>query len=328
LNDQKQRRIFMPKGYKHLTLKERCQIFKLKATGVSQANIAKILGFSESAISRELNRNSKEDDYCPFLASYQTKIRRAVASRKSRKMTSKLIARIEESLMKQWSPEQISGHLKTQNIFISHERIYQYVWKNKRLGGFLYKNLRRSGKKYNKRSAGKNGRGCIPDRVDIKERPEIVEAKSRIGDWEGDLVIGKNHKGAVLTYVDRASKFSVFEKLDSKSADSVTTATTQSLSEFREKCLTITYDNGKEFSSHKKISKKLGVKCYFATPYHSWERGLNEHTNGLLRQYFPKKTDFSKITQKEIKKVQDLLNNRPRKVLGYRTPKEVFMEAG
>lgn len=160
-------------------------------------------------------------------------------------------------------------------------------------GGTLYKHLRHHGKKYNKRSSGKAGRGCIPNRVDIDERPPIVAEKTRLGDWEGDTIIGAKHQGAIVSYVDRCSKFTILKKIDRKTADFGTMATIEKLGQASLPVLTITYDNGKEFSEHGAISKALNVNCYFAKPYHSWERGLNEHTNGLVRQYLPKSTDFT-----------------------------------
>jgi len=318
----------MPKGHKHLTFKQRCQIIELKSMGFLQKDIAKEIEVSSSTISRELKRNSHENGYTILRANYRAINRRKYANGLRKKITKEIIEKIKGCLMKQWSPEQISGRLKLkENISVSHEWIYQYIWKNKQNGGMLYKNLRRSGKKYNKRS-GKAGRGCIPNRVDIKERPSVVEDKSRIGDWEGDTIVGKKHKGAILSYVDRKSKMTILEKLLGRKAIPVTQKTIKRFKKIKNKCLTITYDNGKEFCGHVEISRKVNAKCYFATPYHSWERGLNEHTNGLVRQYFPKGMDLTVITDEEVEKVENLLNDRPRKVLKYRTPKEIFLEAG
>ena len=242
-------------------------------------------------------------------------------------MTPELIAHIEDKLREKWSPEQISGRLKNENILISHERIYQHIWADKKRGGLLYKHLRHSGRKYNKRSSGKAGRGCIPHRVDIKDRPSIVETKSRIGDIEGDLIIGAEHQGALLTYVDRHSKFTKITKLPNKTAEAVRVGTEKSLSLMAPFIHTITFDNGKEFAGHLDLSKLLQAQCFFATPYHSWERGLNEHTNGLIRQYFPKKSNLRILSDEQIQFVEDALNDRPRRVLNYLTPREVFCGA-
>jgi IS30 family transposase len=210
--------------------------------------------------------------------------------------------------------------------FVSHETIYEYIWEDKKNGGGLYKHLRHHGKKYNKR-AGKNaGRGLIPNRVDIEERPAIVEKKERTGDWEGDTIIGKDHVGAIVSLVDRATKMAKLVLVENKTAEVVTEAIETALSPVQDVVHTITLDNGKEFAMHEKVAASLNAKVYFAKPYRSWERPLNEHTNGLVRQYFPKKTRFDTLTEDEVKRVEDLLNNRPRKVLGYRTPLEVFNE--
>lgn len=316
----------MLKSYQHLTRDQRCQIATLKASGFLQNDIAKRLTVSPSTISRELKRNSLNGEYLFIHANMTSVSRRYEASAKPRCMLEPVVKQIEEHLREEWSPEQISGRLKLEGLSVSHETIYQHIWKDKKSGGILFKHLRRKGKKYNKRSSDRAGRGQIPNRIDIKERPAIVETKLRIGDWEGDTIIGANQEGAILSYVERKSKFTVLSKLSRKTAENVTLKTIERFSKL-DFVHTITYDNGKEFSSHEKISEALGASCYFATPYHSWERGLNEHTNGLVRQYFPKKTSFKDLTEKEIEKVENLLNNRPRKILGYLKPKEVYIHA-
>lgn len=223
------------------------------------------------------------------------------------------------------SPEQISGRLKReQKKSVCYESIYKHIWSDKKKGGFLYKHLRRSGKKYNKRSKGSAGRGCIPGRIDIKERPEIVEKKVRIGDWELDTIIGAQHKGAIVSMVDRATKLTQLIKVDHKTAEEVTDALITKLGPIKEFVCTLTADNGKEFAYHQSVSLALEADFFFATPYHSWERGLNEHTNGLVREYFPKSTNFEDISQEDIEKVEWLLNHRPRKILEFETPFEAF----
>ena len=198
---------------------------------------------------------------------------------------------------------------------------------NKKAGGSLYKHLRRRGKKYNRRGAKTAGRGCIPNRVDIEKRPKVVEKKCRLGDWEGDTIIGAKQQGVILSLVDRKSKLTILAKMDGKHADQVPDLIKERLKRLPKRIAghSITFDNGKEFSKHERITKLTGLRCYFATPYHSWERGLNEHTNGLVRQYCPKESNLSKYTDEEIQFVEDALNNRPRKVLGYRTPNEVYL---
>ncbi|HCU05998.1 MAG TPA: IS30 family transposase [Holosporales bacterium] len=228
----------------------------------------------------------------------------------------------------QSSPRQISGFLnRKHNLCISYETIYKYIWADKKKCGDLFVNLRHRGKKYNKRGTKTAGRGLIPGRIDISQRPKIVESKVRIGDIEADLIMGADHKGAILSLVDRHSKYTKLHILNGKTKAEVTAAIIKVLR--RSKChlKTITYDNGKEFAGHADIAKKLGVDCYFATPYHSWERGLNEHTNGLVRQYFPKGMPFDSITQRDVKNVESILNHRPREILNFHTPHEVFTAA-
>ena len=316
----------MLKKYHHLTESQRCQISTLKARGDSQKSIAIFLEVNKSTISRELNRNSNSRGYSQIRAHNKAKNRRAKASSKPKKMTASVIACIKDKLLLQWSPVQISGWMRDDNhpVFVSHERIYQYVWAEKKAGGELYKNLRHRGKKYNKRSAVNAGRGCIPGRIDIDQRPDIVEEKVRVGDWELDTIIGKNHKGAIVSMVDRATKLTKLAICKSKEAAPVTEALNRCLTPLIDFVLTLTADNGKEFAKHAQVSKKLNADFFFAKPYHSWQRGLNEHTNGLIRQYFPKGTSFDNITPEDIARVENLLNNRPRKILNFKTPIEVF----
>lgn len=317
----------MPKGYHHLTYEQRCQIYALKSSGMKQAAIAKQLHCSPTTISRELTRNRGKRGYRFSQADRLAQERRRQASRSARCMTPEMIGHIHDYLAEQWSPEQIAGRLRLEGKRVSHETIYQYIWRDKRAGGSLYQQLRHQGKKYNKRSGKQGGRGCIPNRIDIDKRPAVVEEKTRIGDWEGDTVIGAKHQGALATYVDRCSKFAIIRKLPNKGAAGVTTETIAAFSPISRVVETITYDNGKEFAAHQTIAKSLEAQCYFAKPYHSWERGLNEHTNGLIRQYFPKATNFHEVTAEQVAVVAEKLNNRPRKVLQYRTPKEVFFAA-
>ncbi len=315
----------MPAGYHHLIRDQRSQIYALKSNGLEQQDIAHHLGVHPSTVSRELSRNQGGRGYRFQQADTLATERRRIASSRPKRMTKDVIKIIEEKIQEKWSPEQISGRLKLEtDICISHESIYQHIWADKQQGGILYTHLRQSGKKYNKRSSDKAGRGCIPNRVDISKRPNIVEEKSRLGDWEGDTIIGAKHQGAILSLVDRKSKFTLLGKLRNKTADSVVKATTACFNKLDDPIVhTITYDNGKEFSNHEKISELLGASCYFATPYHSWERGLNEHTNGLVRQYVPKSTDLLKVSPRALQIIENALNDRPRKILSFLTPKEV-----
>jgi IS30 family transposase len=316
----------MPEGYHHVTRDIRCQIYALKSIGTSLHKIAAVVGRHVSTISREIQRNTGGRGYRYKQADAKAMERRANASGKPKKLTPEVVVIIKDRLLQDWSPEQTSGRLNDEGIIsISHESIYQLVWKDKKLGGTLYTHLRHHGKKYNKRSSGKAGRGCIPNRVDITERPAIVEAKARIGDWEGDTIIGAKHLGAIVSYVDRCSKFTVLQLVAKKTSELVTQATIEQLGQDNLPVHTITYDNGKEFAEHAKIAAALKASCYFAKPYHSWERGLNEHTNGLVRQYLPKSTDFTTVSKQTVQDIANKLNNRPRKILNYKTPLEVLI---
>ncbi len=317
-------------GYHHLTQNQRCQISILRKSDFSITHIAQKLNLHKSSVSRELKRNCKSESYNPEEAQKRSSSRRSKASQKVTKMSPYMALLIVDGLLKFWSPEQISGRLKLEGgTEISHESIYKYIWKDKKNGGTLWKNLRHRAKKYNRRKGKASGRGLIPNRVDIDQRPKIVEEKNRIGDWEGDTIEGAHHKGAILSLVDRKSKFTFLVPLKRRQAESVTKAVSSIKNKMRigGPIRTITWDNGKEFSQHSKITKQTGALCYFATPYHSWERGLNEHTNGLVRQFLPKGTEFINLKKKEVILIENLLNSRPRKVLNFRTPEEVFFDA-
>jgi len=315
--------------YHHLTYEDRCQIYAFKKQGLRPSAIARCLSVHRSTIGNELTRNNGNTGYRYKQAQSLALSRRQKASRMPCKMTPKMISVIQEKLLNyQWSPEQIAGWLaKNMKIRVSHETIYRYIWKNKRENGLLYKHLRHSGKKYNKRKGKSAGRGLIPNRIDIDKRPAIVEKKSRIGDWEIDTIIGKNHFGALVSMVDRASKYTKLVLVKNKKSQVVTNAIQKALMPISDSVHTLTADNGKEFAMHEKIASNLDAKVYFAKPYCSWERGLNEHTNGLVRQYFPKKTRFDTISEEEVQIVEDLLNSRPRKILKFLTPLEAFNRA-
>lgn len=322
----------MPKGYHHLTRDQRCQIDALNKRGDSQARIAESVGVDPSTISRELKRNSskraktKKVEYEYAEAHKKSQRKRRKASCRPNKMSPEMRSLIKMKLSFQWSPEQISGWLLLNNMLkISHETIYKMVWKDKRKGGLLYKNLRHHHKTYRKRGSAKNKNCCIPRRVDIGLRPKIVELKERVGDWEVDTIVGKGHNGAIVTMVDRASKLTRLCLVRRKTSTNVAEAIVSKLELMNDHVITITADNGGEFAKHEEVSKELRAEFYFSKPYHAWERGLNEHTNGLIRQYIPKSsnllTDYSEI---QVKEIEDLLNNRPRKVLNYLTPLEAF----
>jgi len=314
--------------YRHLTKEDRYHIKAQKDVGKSITKIAKKVGCDKSTVSRELRRNKGKRGYRPKQAHWMARERWKEAE-KAVKMTAGLIGIIEGRLYQKWSPEQISGRLKREGKpHVSHERIYQYVLDDKGSGGDLWKCLRWSHRCRRKRYGRPDCRGEIPGRVSIEKRGRKANKRKRVGHLERDLVIGKNHRGALLTVVDRKSRLTLAALVKRKTAKQVHAATVAVLKPIRKALKTITNDNGKEFASHKETAKELKVRIYFSHPYSSWERGTNENTNGLLRQYFPKKTtDFTKVAAREVSRVVTELNSRPRKLLGFRTPFEVFQKA-
>ena len=303
-------------AYKQLTQEQRYFIYQLNKIGFNQSEIASEIGVNKSTVSRELKRNTGGRGYRPQQAQNKA-IKRRLSAAKAIKMTQPTTDLIEDKLVEQWSPEQVSGWLYAEHkISLSHERIYQHIWQNKHQGGDLYQHLRRQGKKYQKRdSNGKQSRGQIIGRISIDDRPQVVDDKKRVGDWEIDTVIGKGHSGALVTIVERKTMYTLIARVYGKCADWVTQATIKLLEPFIDRTHSITADNGKEFAYHKEITQALETAFYFAHPYHSWERGLNENTNGLIRQYFPKNTDFKTVDDEDVYNVMQKLNNRPRKSL-------------
>jgi len=313
--------------YSQLTEGERNQIHALKQARVTHGKIAKILRRDVSTIGREIRRNRGQRGYRPRQANLKAQERRRIPRRF--KMTPEVITHIEEKICEEYSPEQISCTMHGSiGVKVSHERIYQHIWQDKEHGGDLYRNLRIAGvKKRRKRYGKKDWRGRIPNRVDIDQRPAIVEENTRFGDWEADLVSGVHHRGFLVTLVERKSKYTLIGQVKRKNSDEVTTEIVKLLGPHKERVQTITYDNGREFAGHEMVNKRLECRSYFAKPYHAWERGLNENTNGLIRQYFPKKTDLREVTREEISFVMDRLNHRPRKTLAFMTPHDIFVNS-
>ena len=320
-------------GYKQLDFEKRCQICGLWKAGYNQSEIAKEIGVHKSTISREFRKNITfvrtalgSWQYKPSYAQEYTNERHK-KKRKHVKFIKEIEGFVREKLLQEWSPEQISGYAKRHHLFsVSHERIYQFILADKEEGGNLYKHLRHQHKKYRKRYGSPQRQGPIKNRVMIDDRPEIVNAKQRLGDWEIDTIIGKQHKKAIVTLVERVSKKTLIGQVGTKQADFVRAQVIRLLNSFKPYVLSITADNGGEFSQHEQIAATLETHVYFAHPYHSWERGLNENTNGLIRQYIPKGKDFDELTNTDIIKIQERLNDRPRKSLGYATPNEIFEE--
>ncbi len=308
--------------YTQLTQDQRYQIYIVMKAGHTQSETAELLGVDKSTISRELRRNGGLKGYRPQQA-HRFCLQRREQKAESR-IESATWAKVERLLCEEWSPEQISGWLQsTYQISISIEWIYQHILSDKQSGGTLYKYLRCQ-KQRKKRYGVYSYRGQIPDQVSIEQRPAIVDKRSRYGDWELDTVIGKNHQQALVTLVERKSRLTLIAKVIRKTAENVSNAIISLLSTLKPWVHTLTADNGREFAQHAHIAKQLKAQFYFAHPYASWERGLNENTNGLIRQYFPKKHDFTTITEHQVGQVMDKLNNRPRKCLGFKTPNEVF----
>ncbi len=310
---------------KQLTEGQRYKLQAYLQAGIKKDEIAHLLGIHRSTLYRELRRNKwkSSDPYSADYAQYRYELRKEQRIH-PKKFTMYVEARAKAMLMElHYSPEQIVGRCRGLGFqMVSVERLYQWIWADKKAGGYLYLWLRRKARNHAKRGSGHNNRGCIPNRRDISERPAIVEKRKRWGDLEIDTIIGKNHKGAILTINERKTGWLWACKLPSKEARFVAAAAVKLLKPYKGWIHTITSDNGTEFADHQYIAKELGVDFYFARPYHSWERGANENINGLIRQYIPKGTSFENITQAYIDNITLEINERPRKRLGFLSPKE------
>ena len=297
----------MPKRCRHPACEEGGRIHVLGKSGRSNPAIARLLGRDRTTIRREVRRNGGGRGYRYEQAQRRASARRSAASSVPGRMTPELWRLAEERLAEGRSPEQISGRLRREGVpMAGREWMYRHVRADRRAGGRLHLFLRRRGRKPDRKGGRHAGRGLIPGRTDISERPAVVEAKERVGDREADTIVGRSHSGALVSLTDRASKYVLLERVGRRTADA---------------------DNGREFAGHAGVAKALDAGFFFATPYHSRERGPDEHVNGRVREYLPKGTDFRRITDAQVKAVEDRLNARPRKVLGYRTPYEVFHEA-
>ena len=321
------------KQYHHLTQQERYLIEYHLSMGKKQKEVAEILRCNPSTISREIKRNRHinfggQVIYDYLFADYEARKRNEIKPKRTA-FTKEVKEYVIKSLKSQHSPEQISGRIYQDIGYnISAETIYKFVYKDKAQGGMLYTNLRWQNRKRKRRLHGRKRHREYgsTSRKSIHDRDVCVETKSRFGDLEIDTIIGKNHKQAILTIVDRKTKYLWIQKLIFKRCENVSKATNKILASVSNHIHSITADNGSEFANYQEIENKLRVDFYFCDPYSSWQRGLNEHTNGLIRQYLPKKTDFTKVDYKTIKMIQNRLNNRPRKALGFKTPKEAMLE--
>ncbi|MDR2449436.1 MAG: IS30 family transposase [Prevotellaceae bacterium] len=312
------------KNKKQLTREQRYEIEVLLRAGKRQKEIAGLIGKDKSVISRELKRNSHKRGYSAQIAQEYAEERKE-RHRKKRKFTEHVRKHIVKCLTEeQWSPEQIVGSARRVGLpMVSHESIYQFIREDKKNGGTRYTHLRHR-LKHRKRPVG-GKKVVIPDKVSIELRPEVINRKERFGDWEIDTIVGPENKGAILTVTERTTGFLLMKKLpEGKNAKALAKELFFLLLPYKHCIHSITSDNGSEFYEHKVIAKNLNAKYFFAHPYSSWERGLNENTNGLIRQYMPKGQSFSKYTDEDILHFQYKINRRPRKKLNFDAPKDRF----
>jgi IS30 family transposase len=317
------------KRYTHLTENERYQIKSLISLGYGVAKTAEHLKRSYSTVKRELTRNRGGRGYRPQQAQAFAVARLCRRARdNARRIEQRTWDRVEEALKFQYSPEQISGRLKLDGeAGVSPEAIYRYVYADKRDGGTLWCHLRCQKRRRVRYGSGHKRRSVIANRVSIDQRPAIVTRKSRLGDWEGDTIIGAGQSQAIVSLTERRSRYTVLVKVERKSAEKVTQAIVESLRALAAPVHTLTFDNGTEFCGHQAIARALKARCFFADPHAPWQRGLNENHNGLVRQYIPKKRSLLSVSHSEIVQIAHRLNHRPRKCLGYQTPHEVLMQS-
>lgn len=312
-----------------LTLAEREEISRGLAAGDGVRALARRLGRAPSTISREIKRNRAPNGYWP----------KAAMKKARRRLRQRALANVRQSdpaawdfarhhLALQWSPEQIAGALRRAGgATMSHETVYRRLYAEQRCGGQLWTHLRRAHRRrYRRRCHGLNRRLGIVHRVGIEQRPAVVASRSRIGDWEGDTVIGAGQQQALVTWVERRSGYLLMARVTNKTAAAVSSHSIALLKPYAQHVQTLTTDNGREFVQHQRLASELQAAYYFADPYASWQRGTNENTNGLIRQYFPKQHRFATITDAQVREVMERLNHRPRKRLHYRSPHEVFMQ--
>ena len=312
--------------YRQITSEERYILATLRKQGFNQSQIARELGRHRSTICRELKRNSSRSDGCyrPSKAIERTAGRRS-RSRRNQRFTRVDLKRVDSLLQQRLSPEQISRRLRLHgNRSISHETIYRYVWRNRILGGSLYTFLRGARKRRRKRYGAYDSRGRLAGKRHISERPLAADQRSEIGHWEIDTVIGKGSRHCIVTLVERKSRYVIIGKLRARTAAHTNRRTIRLMRRHPQRFKTITADNGTEFHDYAEIEQRTGCLFYFATPHHSWERGTSENTNGLIRQYVPKGTSMAKLSQQTCNAIARALNDRPRKRLGFKTPKECF----
>jgi IS30 family transposase len=312
-------------AYHQLTQEERYRISAHRMAGANQAEIARLLQRSPSTISRELRRNATTHDlrYRPTKAHRYAEARRRRCRRRSQ-FSRQVHRRVDAALKLRWSPEQIVGHYRAVGLAVpSHETIYRRLRLDKRCGGSLYRYTRIMSKVGRKRYRSRPARGVLLGKPHISERPAAVDQRQQLGHWEGDTVMGRGATHCLVTLVERVSGMAIIKKVAARNKVLTTRAVTQAVRRRGINCRTITFDNGTEFHGYRDIERALGINCYFATPYHSWERGSNENLNGLIRQYLPKGTCLRDVTQAHCDRIARALNSRPRKRHNYKTPEQV-----
>jgi IS30 family transposase len=308
----------MQKQNRHLREEDREVIHRMNKAGKTQCEIAQAIGFSQGSVSKELKRNKGQKGYRAKQAHQKAMQRKKEKNSRERVIQGEIKEIVEKRLKRKHSPEQISGRLRPYGIQVSHETIYKYIVEDKAAGGTLYKHLRINGKRRYRRRVKVGRTGKIIGRVGLDQRPTIVDQRRRFGDWEVDLIEGIRGSGFLLSLYERKSRLGKLVYLQAKGAESTARAIIGALKDYKVK--TLTYDNGLEFARHADVSKELKAQGYFCAPYHSWEKGGVENFNGLVRQYFPKGSDFRLISRSELKRVEEEINQRPRKTLGYRSP--------
>jgi IS30 family transposase len=313
-------------GYPQLTRDERYVIGQMRAIGRSMREVGRCLGRAPSTISRELQRNvSPRDGYYRAVEAHAQALRRRWSTRKKSQYADKEWAGIEALIRRKWSPKQISGRRRLRRARpISHEVIYRRVRADRSAGGDLWRHMRHMSKPWRKRRGSPATRGKLLGKRHISERPAEVEPRKRLGHFEGDTVMGSDLRHCVLTLVERVTGYTLIKKLALRNKEQASQALARCIVRLKGRIKTITLDNGTEFHDYKWVEQTLGVKFFFATPYHSWERGTNENTNGLIRQYLPKGMCMSQVTQRDCNDIERDLNSRPRERLGFRTPAEAF----
>ena len=317
------------KKFRQLTFEDRIYIEVWYWERKSLSYMAKRLGVHASTISRELKRGARTPTALGYMGHESEGRRRKLMRRKGPKLKlrGELLKYVIKRLLQGWSPEQISGRLKLEGqAAVSYETIYRYLRKDKKSGGNLYLTLRHGHRRRKKRFSVPRVRGDILNRRHISTRPEIINSRKRIGDWERDLMFGDSRKSALMTFVERSTLFTVIKKVESKSPKEIAQKTIEVFKPMGSICKSITNDNGFEFRSHQYESAVLNIPIYFTNPYSSWEKGTCENINGLIRQYFPQNTPMKEVTDEKVKHVAELLNSRPRKSLGFQTPMEAISQ--